>query len=184
MNRRIFLNFGLAPALMAAPWTKLFDGVTLAGWVKEGNANFRVQEGVITVDQGAYSWLRTEKAYTNYELEVEFKTAADGNSGIFLRSAAQGKPHETGYELQIFAAHPDYPTGGIVGHVRGEKSARFRPNEWNRYHVRHDGKRLVVKLNGKRVLDFTDDKSASGHLGLQFNPNKPISFRKIRVREL
>ncbi|MDX2267572.1 MAG: DUF1080 domain-containing protein [Bryobacter sp.] len=184
MNRRIFLSTGLAPALSAAPWKQLFDGATLAGWVKEGNANFRAENGAITVDQGTYSWLRTEKAYTNYELEVEFKTAADGNSGIFLRSAAQGKPHETGYELQIFATHPDYPTGSIVGQVRGEKSARFRPNEWNRYQVRHIGKRLVVKLNGKLVLDFTDDKAASGHLGLQFNPNKPISFRKIRVREL
>jgi hypothetical protein len=170
--------------LFAAPWMNLFDGRSLSGWINEGGANFRAENGVITVDQGAYTWLRTEKTYRDYEFEVEFKTGVGGNSGIFLRSAAQGKPHETGYELQIFSAHPQFPTGGIVGHTKATNATRFQPDAWNKFHIRHQGPRLKVKLNGKLVLDWTDTKSAAGHLGLQFNPNKPISFRKIRVREL
>ena len=164
--------------------SNIFDGKTLDGWVKEGDANFRAEGGAITVDQGGYSWLRTAKTYANYEMEVEFKTAADGNSGIFLRSAAAGKPHETGYELQIFDAHPEFPTGGIVGLAKGKSGVKLKPDVWNRYEIRHVGKRLTVKLNGVEVLDLTDSRSASGHLGLQFNPNKPISFRYLRAREL
>jgi len=46
-------------------------------------------------------------------MKCDFRTAADGNSGIFLRSAKEGNPHETGYELQIFDQHPQFPTGGL-----------------------------------------------------------------------
>ncbi len=170
--------------LGAGPWVSLFDGKSLQGWVNEGGANFRVEGGVITVDDGPYTWLRSEKSYKDYELEVEFKTAADGNSGIFLRSAAAGKAHETGYELQIYDAHKDYPTGGVLGHGKAAASVKLKPDVWNKYQVRHQGKRMVVKLNGKQVLDLTDDKASEGHVGLQFNPKKPISFRNIRIREL
>jgi hypothetical protein len=172
-----------ASILTAASWTPLFDGATLKGWVNEGGANFRVENGVIRVDDGAYSWLRTEKEYGDFEMSVEFLTAADGNSGIFLRSQANSKAHETGYELQIYDAHPKFPTGSILnaGAVTGVK---FKAGVWNRYQIRAQGKRIVVKLNGKQVLDLTDDKSSRGHLGLQFNPGKPISFRNVRVREL
>ncbi len=174
----------VSAGLAAGPWINLFDGRTLEGWVKEGGAQFRVADGAIVVDQGASGWLRTEKTYTDYELELEFKTAADGNSGIFLRSAAQSKAHETGYELQIFDAHPEFPTGGIVGHVRGAAGSKLKPDEWNKYEIRHQGQRLLVKLNGKQTLDWRDAKAKAGHIGLQFNPNKPIAFRRIRVREL
>lgn len=178
------LSLLAALPLLAASWITLFDGKTLSGWVNEGGANFRAENGVITVDQGPYTWLRSEKAYKDYELEVEFKTAADGNSGIFLRSATTGRAHETGYELQIFDAHKDYPTGGVLNHGKAPANTKFKPDVWNKYEVRHQGKRMIVKLNGKQVLDLTDDKSTSGHIGLQFNPNKPIQFRNIRVREL
>jgi hypothetical protein len=170
--------------LATGGWVTLFDGKTLQGWVNEGGANFRVEQGVITVDHGPYTWLRSEKSYRDYELVVEFKTAADGNSGIFLRSAATGKPHETGYEVQIFDGHKDYPTGGVVGHAKGASGVKLKPDVWNTYEVKHQGKRMVVKLNGKEVLDWSDDKATAGHIGLQFNPNKPISFRNIKIREL
>jgi hypothetical protein len=193
MQRRYFLAGPLGVPWAALPWAtlqaagtwvKLFDGRTLKGWINEGGANFRVEGGAIVVDSGPYSWLRTEKPYRDFEMEVEFKTAADGNSGIFLRSAAEGRPHETGYELQIYNGHPEYPTGGIVGHVRGEDSARLVPGAWNKFWIRHQGAKLEVKLNGKPALNWSNSKSSAGYLGLQFNPNKPIAFRGIRVREL
>jgi hypothetical protein len=169
--------------LAANPWKPLFDGASLQGWTLEGDANFRVEKGVITVDKGTYSWLRSNESYGDYELKLEFKTAADGNSGIFLRSAATGKPHETGYEIQIFDAHPQFPTGSIVGLQKGQ-AAKLKPDVWNQYEIRHQGPRLLVKLNGKTVLDLNDTRSAQGHVGLQFNPNKPISFRRIQLRQL
>ena len=61
----------------------LFDGKTLKGWVNVGGANFRVENGVITVDKGPSTWLRSKETYKDYELRLEFKTTADGNSGVF-----------------------------------------------------------------------------------------------------
>lgn len=169
--------------LFAASWQPLFDGRTLTGWVNEGGANFRVENGAIVVDQGPYSWLRTERTFTDYELRLEYLTTADGNSGVFLRSAAQGRPHETGYELQIFDDRKDYKTGSLLGVIEA-KPNRIRPGVWNKIEVRHSGPRVIVKMNGRTVVDTTDTRSLRGHLGLQFNPNKPIRFRNIRVREL
>ncbi|WP_080508125.1 3-keto-disaccharide hydrolase [Bryobacter aggregatus] len=170
--------------LSAAQWTSLFDGKTLQGWVKEGTANFRVVDGAITVDQGQYTWLRSEKTYRDYELKLEFKTTTDGNSGVFLRSAAEGLPHITGYELQIFDQRPTFATGAIVDVAAPNPPVFIKHNEWNQFEVRHVGPRILVKLNGKQVLDCQDSKSLSGHIGLQFNPGKPVSFRKIEIRNL
>ena len=161
----------------------LFDGKTLKGWINVGGANFRVESGVITVDNGPYSWLRSLETYKDYELHVEFKTAADGNSGIFLRSSAVGKPEETGYELQIFDERKNFRTGSIVD-VAEALPSKIIPNQWNTFEVKHIGPSIIVKLNGKKVLDTKDTKSKAGHIGLQFNPGKPVSFRKIRIKEL
>lgn len=169
--------------LLATLMVDLFNGKSLDGWVNEGGANFRVEGGVITVDKGPYTWLRSAKAYGDYELTLEYKTTADGNSGVFLRSAATGKPHETGYELQIFDERKDFKTGSLVGVVEARPN-KIRPNEWNTIEVRHVGPHVIVKMNGVEVVNTNDTRTLRGHIGLQFNPGKPISFRKIRIREL
>lgn len=161
----------------------LFDGKSLNGWVNEGGANFRVVSGAIVVDNGPYSWLRTEKQYANYHLTLEYKTTADGNSGVFLRSASTGKPHETGYELQIFDDRKDFKTGSLVGIIEARPN-KIRPDEWNTIEVHHIGPKITVKMNGQTVVDTSGTRSLRGHIGLQFNPGKPIAFRNIRLREL
>jgi hypothetical protein len=161
----------------------LFNGKDLAGWVNEGGANFKVVNGVITVDQGPSSWLRTEVEYTNYELNLEYKTTADGNSGVFLRSKALSKPHETGYELQIYDDRKDFKTGSIVG-IAEAKPNKIRPNVWNNIRVLHIGPKITVFMNGVKVLETSDKRSLKGHIGLQFNPGKPIAFRAVKIKEL
>jgi len=173
----------LTPLLLLLAAIDLFNGKSLDNWINEGGANFRVENGVITVDKGPSSWLRSVKTYGDYQLNLEYKTTADGNSGIFLRSAAKGQPHITGYELQIFDDRKTFKTGSIVD-VAEAAPNKIKPNEWNSIEVRHIGQRVIVKMNGKQVLDVSDKRSLNGHLGLQFNPNKPISFRKIKIKEL
>ena len=174
----------ILPILLLLTATDIFDGKTLDNWVNVGGANFRVEHGEIIVDKGAYSWLRTRETYKDYELHIEFKTAANGNSGVFLRSSAVGKPHETGYELQIYDERKDFRTGSIVDVAEANPVTKINPNVWNSFDVKHIGPNIVVKLNGKKVVDTKDSKSKSGHIGLQFNPDKPVSFRKIKIKEL
>lgn len=174
----------LTPKEIAEGWLLLFDGETTFGWTVEGAAKWRVADGSIIADTGGYGWLRTNTQFADYSLKVEFQTAADGNSGIFLRSAKGKDPHISGYELQIFDAHPKFPTGSILDAARTNKKLKIHPDKWHSYEVFHVGTRCLVKLDGKKVLDLNDPKSANGHLGLQFNPNKPVAFRNIKVRPL
>ena len=164
-------------------WLLLFDGNSMFGWTSEGDGKWRVENGTLVVDSGGNGWLRNHLLLTDYVLKCDFKTAADGNSGIFLRSAATGQPHVTGYELQIYDTQPQgFNTGGVVNHVKADTVAKLKDNQWMSYEVEHIGDRMVVKLDGKKVLDMKDPKSKAGHIGLQFNQNKPIVFRNIKVK--
>lgn len=174
----------LTPKEIAEGWLLLFDGETTFGWTMEGAAKWRVANGTIVADAGGYGWLRTNTQFADYSLKVDFQTAADGNSGIFLRSAKGKDPHISGYELQIYDGHPKFPTGSILDAGRTNKKVRIDPAKWHTYEVFHVGTRCLVKLDGKKVLELTDSKALNGHLGLQFNPNKPVAFRNIKVRPL
>lgn len=165
-------------------WLLLFDGETTWGWTPEGGAKWKVAGGAIASDGGQYGWLRTNTQFADYVLKLEFQTASDGNSGVFLRSKKGVDAHKTGYELQIFDGHAKFPTGGIVDHTPPLRKSTIHADRWHAYEIVVLGSRILVKLDGKKVLDYTDKKSASGYIGLQFNPNKPIQFRNIKLRPL
>ena len=174
----------LTPEEAAAGWILLWDGKTEYGWEWHGDARWKVEDGVLRSDGGGYGWLGTTSRFGDFELKLEFRTAEDGNSGIFLRSARRGPPHETGYELQIFNRQPQgYNTGSLVFYVKAGP-ARFEGGQWNQYEVRAVGSRFVVKLNGKPVLDATDSSHAVGVIGLQHNVDKLIEFRNLKLRPL
>jgi len=167
----------------AEGWLLLFDGESTFGWTSEGKAQWRVADGVLIGDAGGPGWLRSNAAFADYILRCDYRTGAEGNSGLFLRSAQEGLPHETGYELQIFNQHPQFPTGSLVNHIAARK-VEPKPGQWHSYEVRAEGDRFVVRLDGRQVLDGRDSKSRIGHLGLQYNEGRPIEFRNIKVKPL
>ena len=173
----------LTPEEQSSGWTLLFDGESLKGWVPEGAAQWRVAEGALIGDAGGYGWLRTEGQYANFELKCDFRTSADGNSGLFLRAAAEGQPHLSGYELQIYDKHDKFPTGSLVG-VAATKMGKIKPGEWQTMEVQANMNHFLVKIDGVEVLDAHDGHSRSGHIGLQYNKDKKIEFRNIKVRRL
>jgi hypothetical protein len=167
----------------AQGWIALFDGETLFGWSPEGKAQWKVVDGAIVADSGEYGWLRHEAAFADFQLKAEFRTAADGNSGIFIRASREGAPHLTGYEVQIFDQHEKYPTGSLVGHAAA-KGGAIKPGEWQMMEIATVGDRFLVKLDGNLLVDARDLKSRVGHIGLQYNKGKPIAFRNLKLRPL
>jgi hypothetical protein len=164
-------------------WILLFDGETLFGWTQEGGAQWRVADGALVADSGDSGWLRSNSEFSDFILACDFRAASETNSGIFLRSAKKGAPHETGYELQIWDKSPEFPTGSLVNHIRAKK-AKWTPNEWNSYEVRAQGDRFTVKLNGKEVVKGRVSKSRIGCIGLQYNKDNKIEFRNIKLLPL
>ena len=172
----------LTPKEVSEGWISLFDGESLYGWAQEGKAQWRAADGVVTAEGGA-GWLRSTSAFADCVLKLDFRTGAEGNSGVFLRSAAQGAPHETGYELQIWNQHPKFATGSLVNHIAAKK-VRPAADQWHSFEVTLEADHFVVKLDGKKILDGRDSKSKIGHIGLQYNVDKKIEFRNIKLKPL
>ena len=168
----------------AEGWALLWDGKTLAGWEPHGGADWNIANGVLVAESGESGWLGTTATFADFMLKAEFRTAADGNSGIFLRSAREGQPHLTGYELQIFDNQPaGYNTGSLVGSIKAPP-AKIIPGQWNRFEVTAQGDHFIVIYNGRKVLDAHDAKSSRGVIGLQYNKGKKIEFRNLKIRQI
>ena len=165
----------------AQGWIALFDGETLSGWEEDGSAKWRVADGVLIGDSGDYGWLRHGAMFADFELKAQFRTSADGNSGIFIRCQAGGAPHVTGYEVQIFDKHAKFPTGSMVGHIAA-KGGAIKPGEWQTIEISAIGSSFVVKLDGATILEGQDGKTRTGHVGLQYNKDKKVEFRGIKLR--
>jgi hypothetical protein len=174
----------LSPKEVSDGWLLLFDGESTFPWSPEGPAKWKVINGALTSDGTEAGWLRTNTQFGDFILKLEFRTAADGNSGVFLRSGKGADPQKSGYELQIFDTHPKFPTGGIVDHAPPLRKSAIHPEKWHAYEIVALGPRILVKLDGRKVLDWNDARSATGYIGLQINRNKPIQFRNIKLRPL
>src|SRR2546427_2498610 len=93
-------------------WVPLFpeDGVP-KGWMvrawddvrnpANGNPVWKVENGVLHGGEPRGSWLLSEKEYSDFELEFEFKLGETGNSGCALRAPLYGDPAFDGMELQM-----------------------------------------------------------------------------------
>ena len=85
----------LFPALgfIQAQTEELFNGKDLFGWTIYGTEKWYVEDGLLVCESGPdqeYGYLGTEKEFKNFELTLEFKQGADGNSGVFFRSSIEG----------------------------------------------------------------------------------------------
>jgi hypothetical protein len=133
---------------------------------------------------GGYGWLGTTASFGDFHLKLEFKTAADGNSGVFLRSAREGLPHQTGYELQIYDDQPQgFNTGSLVFYQKAEP-AKLKPDVWNSFDIICEGRTSRSCSTTKLVFDGYNATHAAGVIGLQFNPDKPIEYRNLKLRPM
>jgi len=74
-----------------SPWTDLFNGKDFDGWKHDplGKAKYAAVDGAIhgvTVEGSTNSFLYTEKAYGDFELEFEVRVHDSLNSGVQIRS--------------------------------------------------------------------------------------------------
>src|SRR6185503_14288577 len=85
---------------------------TAAAVAPAGGSHWEVVDGLLTGCGDPAGYLVSDQSYKNFVLSIEFKTAAETNSGVYVRS-----PKENGgYEVQIWRQQPaGYNTGAIVG---------------------------------------------------------------------
>lgn len=173
------------PADQAADgWIQLFDGHTLFGWDIAGAANWRVEDNRIVADAGEQSLLCTSVPWQDYELTLEFKADAQTNSGVFLRTPLEPTdPASDCYEVNIAPLDHPFPAGSVVGRQKANPpEPPLGADRWQTMHIKLDGGRLDVSINGEAVSQYVDENPLpSGRIGLQHNSGR-IEFRNLRLR--
>jgi Domain of Unknown Function (DUF1080) len=177
---------------------KLLNGKDLTGWEIHGTEKWYMQEGELICESGPdkeYGYLKTTKEYKNYELNVQFKQEANGNSGVFIRSRIPtGSTKISGWQVEV--AGPNHDTGGIYeSYGRGwlvqipeEKEGFLKFGEWNKMKIIVQGDRIQTFLNGHEMVDLTDTKigAGEGSVALQIHSGGGIKIRwkKLILKEL
>jgi len=174
----------------------LFNGKDLRGWRIYGTEKWYVEDEVLVCESGPdheFGYLGTEKEYKDFELILEFRQGADGNSGVFFRSSIEGT-RITGWQAEV--APPGNNTGGIYeSYGRGwlikpdpEKEKYLKFGKWNTLKIRVEGNRVETWLNGEGMIVLEDEKigKANGIIALQIHSGGGIKveWRNIQIRVL
>ncbi|MDR1116160.1 MAG: DUF1080 domain-containing protein [Tannerella sp.] len=153
-------------------FVSMFNGKDLTGWkglvedpVKRGKMtpeelagrqrkadeimrrDWHVADGILVFDGPAYDNLCSEKMYGDFEMYVDWKIAAKGDAGIYLRGSPQ---------VQIWDV-PEKGSGGLFNNNNHPKDplvvADNPVNEWNSFYIKMIGEKVTVYLNGILVVD-------------------------------
>ena len=169
-------------------FTPLIIGHDLAGWQDPAKSaeHWKIDNGEL-INDGQGADLVTAKSYRNFELRLEWKIPARGDSGVYLPG---------GQQVQIWAK--DSGSGGFVFDHKYTVSPTVvadKPlGEWNAFIIKLVDGKVTVTLNGKLVMqDVPVEKGfeppnagpTEGPLRLQKSPhNVMTTFRNAFIREL
>jgi len=191
MKSHFFLLFIAFNFLSIQAQEALFNGTNLDGWTVHGTELWYVEDGILVCESGpdkAYGYLSTNKYYDDFELTLEFKQEANGNSGVFIRSTVEGTK-VSGWQVEV--APPGHNTGGIYeSYGRGwlikpdkSKDRALKMGDWNQMKIRVVGDKIMTWLNGTPMIELVDEKigNGKGSVALQIHDGGGI---KVRWRNL
>jgi Domain of Unknown Function (DUF1080) len=190
------------PRSGAGAWVPLFDGKDLSGWTINGTERWAVEDGAIVGESttGHYGYLTTVKTYRDFNLRLQFKPEAKGNSGVFIRSRITGIDPDHGPDIEGMQIEVDptrgnhtgglYESGGrgwvIQPTAEGEQA--LKPGEWNELEITAEGPHIITRLNGAPIVDYHDPtpRFTDGVIGLQLHTGGGVKMRwkNIEVQEL
>jgi len=167
-------------------WIVLFDGKNLDHFSPIGDANWRIEDGVLVADKASkISYLVSKDDYTDYQIRAEFWVSDDANSGVFIRC---DDPKKIGakecYECNIFDKRPDpsYGTGAIV-YVAEVNPMPKAGGKWSTMEITAKGRDLSIVFDGKPTASARVGLHDKGHIALQFGVGT-VKFRKVEIKPL
>lgn len=209
----------LTPKEKKEGWQLLFDGKTTKGWKSwksdKVTDRWKVSNGELYLDKSVTNGgdILTEKEYKDYELALEWKISACGNSGIMFNVVEDEKyqnTYHTGPEMQVLdnTCHPDakiikHRAGDLYDLISCSKETVKPAGEWNQVRIVSKNAKMEFWLNGTKVVEFTMHtpewdkmvasskfktmpdfgKALQGHIALQ-DHGDAVWFRSIKIREL
>lgn len=189
MKRTLIILAGLTAFLHAEP-TAIFDGKTLDGWKVEGAEYWTVVDGAIVGESDQKkkrSHLWTEKEYSDFKLNFEFRYNGHIDSGVFVRHEKdQIQIGISGSLKRDMTASPYIPGKGYPVEAEGVKEL-LKEGEWNKMTILAKGNHYEVSLNGKKVMTYDSDSAKeSGPIGLQVHAGRlmKVEFRNMELEEI
>ncbi len=168
-------------------WFSMFDGKTLDGWKANERDDVWTAKGGAIVGDGERSHLFYMKhECVNCEFRAEVRLNHGGNSGMYFR-AAFGEGWPKGYEAQVNNTHKDPVRTGSLYNFAPVKVQLVEDNTWWMQHIIVRGNHIIIKVNGKKVVDFIDEKNSfmKGYLALQqHNKGSVVEYRKLEMKIL
>ena len=159
-------------------WQLLFDGKTTKGWHKYGGepvgSAWQVRDGVLLLDTVKKAdWqtsnggdIVTDEEFENYHLQLDWKIAKNGNSGIIFNihedKVKYQYPWYTGMEMQILdndghadGKYPKHRAGDLYDIIKSTKETAKPVGEWNHAEIKLLNGKLDLYLNGENVVSTT-----------------------------
>jgi hypothetical protein len=170
----LFPDEGVPRGWSARAWDDVKnDGPKEAVW--------KVQDGILHGSEPRGTWLVSEKLYSDFVLDFEWKLGERGNSGCGIRFPDSGDPAFDGLEIQMCDVRynnppdgPDKLTGSLYKALAPKKQV-YKPTEWNHYVITCVGPKVKVVLNDEVIqdVDLNDyDKPVERHDGSAAPPLK------------
>ena len=153
----------------------LFDGQTLKGWHGYGHGDIKGRwkaiDNALVLDttvklSGVNGNLISDESYENFDLQVDWKIAPNGNSGILFLvhedTAQYHEPYFTGPEMQVLD-NDGHPDGKIIKHRAGDlydlissSKETVKPvGEWNHAEIILNQGKLQLFMNGYKAVETT-----------------------------
>ncbi len=202
---------GEKPAAVMRPGAGA-DG-EIAGWrsFHEGHTPTREVwnfDGDVLICKGTpRGYLYTEKAYTDFVLQLQWRWppgGKPGNGGVLLRTTGPNKIWPKSLEAQInhgqagdFWGLDGYSLAGPAERMKTLDTEQFGrltnlkktvdaekpPGQWNSYEIVARGDTVTLKINGQFVNQATGCPAAAGTIVLTAEGDE-IHFRDVRIREI
>jgi hypothetical protein len=188
---------------VSSEWVSLFDGQSLNGWkVGDHASTFSVKDGQIVVNGPTahlfYVGDYNNHNFKNFEFKADVMTYPGSNSGIYFHTKYQEASWpDTGFEVQVNNSHTDWKRTGSLYDVVNIKEVYVKDMEWFTEYIKVEGKHVIIKLNDKTVVDYTEPADykpapgqtnhflSSGTFALQgHDPKSEVHFKNILVKVL
>ncbi|MCU0335385.1 MAG: DUF1080 domain-containing protein [Chitinophagaceae bacterium] len=206
-------------------FVSIFDGKSFAGWHSYNRTGvgkaWKIENGCIRLDaSNKAGWqatdggdIVTDEAYENFHLQLEWKVAPKGNSGIIFyvqESADYKHTWMTGPEMQVLDnnGHPDakiykHRAGDLYDMIACSQETVKPAGEWNKAEIIANKGTLEFRLNDVSVVKTSYGDEAwrqliagskfksmpgfgsfsKGKIALQ-DHGDDVWFRNIRIRKL
>ncbi len=146
-------------------WINLFDGETLFGWTRFGEANWQVVDGMLTCEGGSGGWLASASQFTDFELKARIRLKPGTTSGLVARAGLEGHPTENGAAV-VWLSEPEGATPG-----------------WREVRVIARGSDLAATIDGAPVEGLRASRPR-GCVGLLYHLGSKVELGAMRLRPL